>query len=307
MPQRKASPTIYTLIALNNLLTETLDNYTDMMANGYDGKLKTYADAVPGSTMKSLTDLVNKNGNKYFTCIVTELSMRDIEEDIFMLNISARHYTGPVQVPITHLVNATGPCPPDHSKRGYGPNNRYEQSVINGYSSSDVANPKDIVSKGLDNAKSLKPQINSIVPSSGSMNMGQVEDIADEITEEKRKAFILAFLSTIFLVIPIIGEVIGAVTELADVGVILGLLGAAGNAATDIYTIVDDPKNAPLVIVDLILSSLALADSATISKAANIRGAMKAEDVAKLGGKIDSRMKTIEKVKGTCYPIPIDA
>ncbi|KAB5582869.1 hypothetical protein GE09DRAFT_1246756, partial [Coniochaeta sp. 2T2.1] len=331
-------------LAPNNLLIEIFNNCTDIMANGYD---------------------VNKNGNNYFLCIVTELSMcssvykndihsdsyydycfegicyktcnavlgcrRDVEEDMSMLNISVRDYTGLVQVLVTHMVNATDPCPPDYSKSGYGPDNSYEQSVyrnlvnntgfyadfetstgipkdktkigrmdrgngcapsakpdddclgigidyniipvINGYSSSDVAKAKDIVSKCLDNAKSLGPQISSIVSQlrvdgwfddggelidsismpifrlgSATENMGQVEDIADEITEERRKAFMFEFLSAIFLVIAVIGEVIGAVTELADVGVIMGLLGAAGNAATDIYTIVDDQERAACLI-----------------------------------------------------------
>lgn len=66
--------TIYTLIALNNLLTETLTNYTDMMADGYDKKFKTYAGAVAGSAGKSLEDFVNGHGSDYFTCIISELS-----------------------------------------------------------------------------------------------------------------------------------------------------------------------------------------------------------------------------------------
>lgn len=304
------------------------------------------------------------------------------------LGLSPRDGVGPVQVLITSVVNTTQGCPPDYSKRGYGPDNPYEQSVywtmvndtgfyadlatntgipkdktkmgnnnrgndcapsakanddcwgfgydyniplINGYSSADVANPKDVVSKGLDNAKSLGPQIDSIVSqlrldgwfgdggdlidslsmpifmlASATENMEMVDDIADKIDEEKRKAFILAFLSAIFLIIPVIGEVLSSVAELADIGVILSLIGAAGNAATDIYTIVDDPANAPLAIFDLILSPLALADVAKIAKAADLRRAMKEEDVAKLGGKLEGRMKTIEKVKGTCAPIPVD-
>jgi len=44
------------------------------------------------------------------------------------------------------------------------------------------------------------------------------------------------------------------VTELADISAIIGVLGAAGNAAFDVYTIVDDPANAPLAIVDLIMA-----------------------------------------------------
>jgi hypothetical protein len=201
----------------------------------------------------------------------------------------------------------------------------YNVPVINGYSASDVANPKKIVEKGLENAKTLGPQIDGIITTltfdgwvdsgpdlidslslpifmiaSAIEKMALVETIADEIEEEKRKAFILAFLSAIFLFIPVIGEVIGSIAELADVGAILSMLGAVGNAGMDIYTIVDDPHNAPLAIFDLILTPLAIGDIAKINKAANIRRGMNAEDVAKLGGSVKSRMDTIDKVKGKC-------
>lgn len=56
----------------------------------------------------------------------------------------------------------------------------------------------------------------------------------------------MAFLTAIFFFIPVIGEGAGAVSSMAAIGRIVALLVEVGNVALDIYTIVDDPDNAPL-------------------------------------------------------------
>jgi chitinase len=67
------------------------------------------------------------------------------------------------------------------------------------------------------------------------------------------------------------------------------VLGAAGNTAFNIYTIVDDPKNAPLAIVSPIMAPLALADVAVVAKAAQIRRGMgTSEDIATFGDQAES-------------------
>lgn len=388
---------LYTLSTLNSLLKESISNYTDMMANGYDNKFKTYAESVAAQADNTLRDWVNTNGTNYFTCIVAETAIccdackhnqRRSSECDYCFKDGCYHsvHSGDFGPPTKQLriqvYNESEPCPPDYSKRGYGPDDPYEQSVywtfsndtgfyadlesdtgifknktkignynrgnacapsskpddscwatgydynvpvINGYSASDVANPKGVVEKGLENAQKLGPQIDGIVTTlrfdgwvgsapdlidslslpifmiaSATEKMALIETIADKIEEERRKAFILEFLSALFLIIPIVGEAIGSIAELADMGAILSMLGAVGNAGMDIYTIVDDPHNAPLAIFDLILEPLALRDIAKINKAANIRRGMSMDDVAKLGGKVKSRMETIDKVKGKC-------
>jgi chitinase len=202
----------------------------------------------------------------------------------------------------------------------------YNVPVINGYTAADVANPKDIVAKGLDQAKLLGPQIDGLITltkldsymsdkfelidtislpilmlTEAMENMATIEDIADKIDAAKRKAIILAFLGALFLIIPVIGEVASAVTEAANIALILDLVAAVGNSATDIYTFVDDPKNAPLAIFDLVLNTGALLDVAQIAKAATIKRGMSAEEMGKLGDKIASRMESLDKVKGKCY------
>jgi hypothetical protein len=107
-------------------------------------------------------------------------------------------------------------------------------------------------------------------------------------------------LTAVFLIIPVIGEVASAVTGIGEIAGITALLGTIGNTALDIYTIVDDPENAPLSIFNLILTLLALGDIVKLSEAANLRRLMRDADVAKLGGKVKKRMDSIEKVKGKC-------
>ena len=110
----------------------------------------------------------------------------------------------------------------------------------------------------------------------------------------------MAFIGAILFLVPIAGEILGSVAELADIASIIAIMGVVGNAALDVYNVIDDPKNAPLAIFSLILEPLALLDLVKIQKAANIRRGMSDADVAKLGGKVASRMGTVKKLIGAC-------
>lgn len=203
----------------------------------------------------------------------------------------------------------------------------YDYGIVmpNGYGAGDVANPKDIVTQALSRSNDLGPQISSVaeqirlfaytdnmvdVVDAVSMpvlmfvqavySMQQVAETADKIDEEKRKAIILAFIGAILFFIPIVGEVAGTVEGVADLASILSLVGDAGNAALDIYTIVADPQNAPLAIMGLIFAPAALADVASIVKAAGIRRLLEDTEIAKLGSKISEGMTTIRKINGKC-------
>jgi DNA/RNA-binding domain of Phe-tRNA-synthetase-like protein len=68
----------------------------------------------------------------------------------------------------------------------------------------------------------------------------------------------------------------------------------------DIYTIVDDPANAPLAIFSLVLAPFGLMDIAAVAKAADLKRAMKGEDVVKLGKNLEPAMNIINKCTGMC-------
>jgi hypothetical protein len=399
---------VYTVGVLNNLLTVAMNNYTNLMAHGYDKKFNTYSKAVAETAFLTLHKFVEGHGNKYFSCVVTEPSIcceRCKQEKQLSPSYCDYCFTGkcykecrnnicgrdpmmeerdgisPGQQLILNFVNKTEPCPPDYSMRGYGPDNPYEQTVywtmtnetgfyadmtddtgipknktkignygrqnacmpdskpdsscwsigmdfnipvIDGYSASDVSNPKEIVTKALEKTQTLGTQISDVLftlqmsgwagdvttlidsislpvlmIASATESMEQVAEVADEIEEAKRKAIIFAFLFAILIFIPVVGEIAGT-AGLADLALALRLAETVGNAGMDIYSIVEDPKNAPLAIFGLVLAPLALADAAVLAKAANARRAMREEDIVRLGGKISTRMKIIEKIKGKC-------
>jgi hypothetical protein len=131
-------------------------------------------------------------------------------------------------------------------------------------------------------------------------DMDRVEEIADKIDEEKKKALILAFIGAILFFIPIAGEVLGSVVEIGDMAAIITLVSVAGDVATGVYSIVDDPQNPLLGIMQIILTPLALANRGQVAKAASIRRGMSEDDVLRLGGKIATRLGTIKKVAAAC-------
>lgn len=131
-------------------------------------------------------------------------------------------------------------------------------------------------------------------------NMDKIKDVADKIDAEKRKMIILAFLSAIFFFVPFVGQVVGSIAALANIGRIISLAGAVGNAALEIFSIVDNKDNLPLAIMSIILAPLALLDIASIAKAANFRRGMPSSDIKKLGALPNTRMDTVTRIKGMC-------
>ncbi|KAL3486230.1 hypothetical protein BJX62DRAFT_246961 [Aspergillus germanicus] len=191
----------------------------------------------------------------------------------------------------------------------------YNFPVPSEYDPEDVINPKDVVSKAYDKLKALDPELTDVLDkvkhdeydgdinelvdavamrvlmvSDAIENMQSIVEIAEEIEEAKAKSILFAFLSAIFFFVPVVGEVMGAVSSLANIGRIVALLGAAGNVALDVYTIFDDPENAPLAIFSLILTPLALMDVVKVGQAARARRGMPAADVAKLGDRLAGRL-----------------
>jgi hypothetical protein len=188
-----------------------------------------------------------------------------------------------------------------------------------------VANPKDVVVAALANLTSLHVQISGVLDEmrngtflgsgadvvdaisvpvlmieSAVDSMETVVDTAEEIDEERTKGIILTFLGALLFFIPVVGEVLGSVAGLASLARIIAVLATVGDAAMDIYSIVDDPKNAPLAIFGLVLGPLGLADIATVARAANLKRAMKGEDILKLGKNLGPSMNIVNKVTGMC-------
>lgn len=215
---------------------------------------------------------------------------RFMDRPLLTLDVTVVDYCG------GRIVSADNEC----WNNGYG----FNEPMPHGFGIEDVANPKSVAQKGLDSvtAADLRSQINRVIinmqalayPSDGIEivdavslpimmvvqgveSMSMVVQSAIKLEEAERKALIMAFVGAILFLVPVAGEILGSVAELADIGVIITMTGVAGNVAMDVYTIVDDPKNAPLAIMDLILAPISLADAVLISKAAQIKRGMGAE------------------------------
>lgn len=201
----------------------------------------------------------------------------------------------------------------------------YNFPVPTGYDAEDVINPKDLVSKARDKLVNIGPSlvdtlsriqrgiyegsqpdlINAVsLPISmvedAVASMQTIDDTVDEWNEQKRKAILMAFLGAIFMFIPVLGEVVGSIAQLANIGRIIALGGLAGNTALGIYDVVKDPGNAPLAIFGLILEPLSLMDIEKVGKAARFARQMSADDIRKLGSRPASRLSSIDNIKGMC-------
>ncbi|KXJ84788.1 hypothetical protein Micbo1qcDRAFT_226918 [Microdochium bolleyi] len=204
-------------------------------------------------------------------------------------------------------------------------NHDYNFPVTQGYTRSDVLNPKSTVEKARKDLASLGPSMSAVTTSMrnrayyGSSrdvvdsvslpvtmvedavgSMQKIDDTVDKWDADKRKAIILGFLTAIFFFVPVVGQIAGSVAALANVARIAIMAGTAGNVALGIYEIIDDPKNAPLAIFGIILEPFALMDIAKVSKAARARRAMSEDDLKALGAKDGGKMKQIDKVIGAC-------
>jgi hypothetical protein len=396
----------FILQLLRNSLQNSLDRYNDLVTNKYDSKFDTFANAMVKSAPKQVKDFMHQNGNKYFTCQVTELQLC-CEEECQNIRVNPnghcrycytgkcdyarfkRDSGGPGNMGLgEHIVHRwltmDEPCPPDYSMRGLSqgldlssihdtvrwnlrpdmvdqfytdllnttsvdkdsitfqdinnaascaPNddNCQKQSWDLGiptpgaYDKSDITNPKDIIASGLEKFGAMNQQLSNILSDLGiGMYTGSADDViaaisvpilmvaeaidqmetvvetADEIDEAQRKSIILAFLGAILFFIPVVGEVLGSVAGLATLARIVAVIATAGDVAMDIYTIVDDPGNAPLAIFGLVLAPLGLLDVAAVAKAAGITRGLGPDTLGKLGKNVGPKMDVINKCDGVC-------
>ena len=250
--------------------------------------------------------LRDKDSKKFWATLYTDIGIE--EKDVSFEDVEKYHFCTPAE--------------PELCKY-YGWD--YNFPVTDGYERDDVINPKDVVQGAYKNltgivndlpkaVKQLKENTyigdaNDLVDAislpvyiidSAVRNIETISDTVDEWEEEKRKGVILAFLTAIFFFVPVVGEVIGSVATLANVGRIIALLGEAGAIATDIYSLVDSKDNDPLTIFGIVLAPLAIFDAAQIAKAASKFRNMKSDDIAKLGKGIEESMSLINKGKSSC-------
>ncbi|KAI1361353.1 hypothetical protein F5Y08DRAFT_314931 [Xylaria arbuscula] len=186
------------------------------------------------------------------------------------------------------------------------------------YETSDVTNPKDVISKALGKLKDIDTEIDIAVTRSILLEwekpnelvdalsipilmvqqaveaMDKVKEAAEAIIEAERKETIALFLGAIFFIVPLAGEALAA-AGLATLGRYIALIGEAGGVGQGIYEIASDPDSLPLAIFDLILGAGAIRDAATVGKAAKYRNEFRSKD-GMLGDAIKDDLDKIAKV-----------
>jgi len=72
--------------------------------------------------------------------------------------------------------------------------------------------------------------------------MQKIIDAADTITATEKKAFIVNFVGSLLMLVPAVGETIGALS-LGVLGRVVLLAGEVGNTAFSVYSVVEDPAS----------------------------------------------------------------
>lgn len=81
----------------------------------------------------------------------------------------------------------------------------------------------------------------------------------EEIHDQEKKNFIINILGIVFAVLPFAGEILGPAGEaFALIGRIAGIIGDAGSQALNIYSIIQDPLTAPLVLIGAVVGLVPL-------------------------------------------------
>jgi chitinase len=196
-----------------------------------------------------------------------------------------------------------------------------------------VANPKDIIQAAMPNITSLQ---NIMLGAGINMALGlysndtedavqasalpvfmlqdavdsmkNIKDIGAKVAAEKKKSLILEILSIVLIVIPFVGEAVGAIFGgAAMIARIALIIGEVGNAALSIESIVADPLSAPFAILGLLAGGLGggagragRIEEDLFSEAAAARRAMKADDIGKFSQAFQKKDATVEQIVKAC-------
>ena len=126
------------------------------------------------------------------------------------------------------------------------------------------------------------------------INMKAVVEKATKIEDAERQSLILFFVTSLLMFVPVIGSVAGAL-GFGVLRSIIRVAGVTGEAALGIWSIVQDPESAVLVIFSALLGAREYA------KAARARRSMSDKDVNALGSNIANSMGKTTKAKGDLF------
>lgn len=133
-------------------------------------------------------------------------------------------------------------------------------------------------------------------------SMDQIKEAGEKIEDEKRKNIILLALTAVFFVIPGLGGAIGTISGIAAIGRLATIVAEIGGAGLGVYSIVNDPKSAPLEIFGILMGGLAVKSAAKgwVGDAASVRRTMTAAHVRGMGRIVSEGLDNIDTVIKAC-------
>ncbi|KFY73285.1 hypothetical protein V499_06627 [Pseudogymnoascus sp. VKM F-103] len=305
---------IFTVNALSKELAAALANYTSV-DNDYDSLFGYYVEAIKEEVPSAIAHFMNSvdgPGNK--PAPLTRLSSDPKATCLFDLKNSTGFYA---DLSANYGISADWvsfgdkdfppPTVNGHQSGIYS----YWKGLPQGSGNVNPTNPKDIVTAALPNMTMLQSTIDSTWMNqilgqwqgSGTdpaqvlaMPIAMIQQAIDSLAQVKviskaqsnadRQKLILEIITAVLIVVPFVGGLGADIAGLADLAGAIGLIGMLSNGAADIFSIVKDPKSAPMVIfADL----LGVGGGGTIGKGeqfgklGKLRRAMTVDDVSKLG------------------------
>lgn len=109
-------------------------------------------------------------------------------------------------------------------------------------------------------------------------HMNKVVEMAKELEAADKKMLALMFLSWLFFILPFGGTALAGLGMTA-LGRAATLIGAAGDIALAIESVVADPNTAPLLVFALIMNGRGIRDTGRLARAAEIRRVMNDGDI----------------------------
>jgi chitinase len=326
----------YLLNALSEMMSGALEKFDDIMANNYEKRYNAFVSMVRGEARNSWDEIwtlsdtywwcydMDSDEKVWVDCLGT-FHIAEIweEKDGFcaMLDDDYQFDCTLISYPET-TVSENDFCNPRTGFCTTTDKTSWYPVYDKGF---DVPDPSESITKSLDMYRDYSAWLSSV---SASTQIGQFEesegDVVDasvitvlsvqaaanametvseegeDAIEEKKKRTIVAFVTAFLLLVPGVGEAAGAALAVARLGRLAAVVDVAGNSALGIYSIVDDPDNAPGEVVGLIFGALGARSNFGWGKAAS--KARKIDDVVfdKLGDAVSVGVKKTRKLVNQC-------
>ncbi|GKZ69379.1 hypothetical protein AnigIFM50267_004574 [Aspergillus niger] len=187
-----------------------------------------------------------------------------------------------------------------------------------------VTNPKDIMTQALPNIQNLTDTITTakieialgswmdtdddivqslslavFLLSQAVASMQSVVAVAESYEAAQKKKMINEMLMGVLLVVPFVGELDAVADVFAGLSRIITLIGDAGAGATTVYAIVEDPKMAPLTILETLLLG-GMRDPQEFSTMGAARRGMSRDDIKGLGSEIEALDDQFQSIVAKC-------